>query len=92
MLGNCPVCKKKIKKEELKNLKNFESARCFGCGKLFINHPFYVVMFCVFMVAFPFVMPYLNSKTEIILSMIFTFIMVAFYNEIKVLLPLIEDK
>lgn len=92
MLGNCPVCKKKIKKEELKNLKNFESARCFGCGKLFVNNPWYVVTLFLVMILFPFVISYTQNIFQLIICWSFEFIIVALYNEIKICLPLIEDR
>lgn len=91
MFGNCPHCKQKIRLEELKKIKNGEGARCFGCGKLYVNEPLFSFMLFLLMVFFPFVIPYCNSKILIILCMVLTFILAVFYNEIKIRLPLIEE-
>ena len=92
MLGYCPCCKKKIKSEELKNLKQGEGARCFGCGKLYINNPFYVFLLFSSMIVLPFTISYLNTRFLVISCMLLVFIIVAFYYEIKIRLPLVEDK
>jgi protein-S-isoprenylcysteine O-methyltransferase Ste14 len=92
MFGYCPVCKKKLEKKELTHLKEGAAARCFGCGKLYINHPLYVILLFALMILLPFCITYLNTKVLVISCMLLIFIIVAFYYEIKIRLPLIEEK
>jgi hypothetical protein len=92
MLGKCPKCSIKLQDKELENLKQGESARCFKCGKLYTNKPFWIFLKLILMVSLPFVAPLLKIKAVTLIACMISFILVALYHQIQAYLPLIEEQ
>lgn len=92
MFGKCPKCQVSFRKEELKNLKNGSSARCYKCGKVYMSKPFWI--YCKFysMPFLVFVVPMLGVKPLTIVSCVTGLLIAALFHDIQVYLPLMEDK
>jgi hypothetical protein len=90
MFGKCPRCSIALKQEELKNLKEGESARCFICGRLYVSHPLwiYLKLFSLFL---PILVIPFKVKLLTLLVSVTAFISIIFYHEIQAYLPLIEE-
>ena len=91
MLGKCPKCSIKLSEPELQNLKNGDSARCFKCGKLYVNKPFWIFLKLILMVSLPFLAPLLKIKIVTLIACFISFLLVALYHQIQAYLPLIEE-
>lgn len=91
MFGKCPLCKVKLKQEELNKLKKREAARCFKCGKLYINTPKWVITKFVLMLILPIIVPPLKIKILTVAALVISFLIIALYHNLKPYMPLIEE-
>lgn len=92
MFGKCPKCLVKLKEQELKNLKTGSEARCFKCGRLYVNKPLWIHLKFYSIFVFTFIIPMLKIKILTITSCIFGFFIIALYHELQAYLPLVEEK
>ncbi len=91
MMGKCPKCSVKLEEKELDSLKKGDSARCYKCGNLYVNKPFWIFLKLILMVSLPFIAPIFKIKLVTFIACIISFLLVALYHQIQAYLPLIEE-
>jgi len=91
MLGKCPKCQIRLRDQELDNLKKGESARCYKCGKLYVNTPLWIYLKFYSMPFLVFIVPLLKIKALTIFSCILGIVIAALFHPLQAYMPLIEE-
>lgn len=90
MTIRCVSCKSTLQKELHHKLKKWEVISCRACGAHMHVDGLLVSFLAISMVLIPFTFPYISNKFIFFVVAIIEFLLIALFENVKMLLPLKE--